>query len=366
MITLKIDNQAVTVEANTTILAAAQRLGISIPTMCFLPELTPSTSCMVCLVAIQGQTSLVPSCGTLAEEGMEVRTNTPEVLSARKHAVSLLLSEHTGDCLAPCQRACAQNINIPLMIRHIQAGDFNQALATIALATDPLDPSLCNACKQPCEIVCRRHLHDEPIAIAQLIRAAQTHATQKPLPSRNDRSNNTKPRFCSVIRQISPEEVSAFSQHASSDKRTHPQNPSQGFSPEEARRESLRCLHCDCRKQDACHLRSQADINQAKQFAFAGERTPYTQHVFEDYIYEPGKCIKCGICTKLCEQAKVLSGFTFFNRGFDIRMGVPFNRFENSELKTVLKACIEKCPTGALCWNDDCKGAINRAPTGDD
>ncbi len=352
MITLKIDNQAVTVEPNTTILAAAARLGIAIPTMCFSQELTPSTSCMVCLVAISGQTSLVPSCGALAEEGMEIRTNTPEVLSARKHAVSLLLSEHTGDCLAPCQRACAQNINIPLVIRHIQKGNFNQALATIALATDPLNTSLCDECKKPCETVCRRHLHDKPIAIAQLIRAAQTHATLKPQPPRNDCPPKTKPGFNSVIRKISPEEVTAFCQHASPDKRTQPQNPSQGFSPEEARRESLRCLHCDCRKQDACHLRNQADNHHAKQFAFAGERTPYTQHVFEDYIYEPGKCIKCGICTKLCEQAGVLSGFTFFHRGFDIRMGVPFQRFENSELKTVLKACIEKCPTGALCWND--------------
>ncbi|MCK5241255.1 (2Fe-2S)-binding protein [bacterium] len=352
MITLKIDNQAVTVEPNTTVLAAAQSLGISIPTLCFVQELTPSSSCMVCLVAIQGQTTLVPSCSALAEEGMEVRTNTPEVLSARKHAVSLLLSEHTGDCLAPCQRACAQNLNIPLVIRHIQAGDFNQALATIALSTDTWDTSLCDECKQPCETVCRRHLHDQPIAIAQLIRAAQTHATQKPQLPQNNRSPKTKPGFSSSIRKISPEEIMVFSQHASPDQRTQPQNPSSGFTPEEARRESLRCLHCDCRKQDACGLRSQADKHLAKQFAFAGERIPYTQHVFKDYIYEPGKCIKCGICTKLCEQAKVLSGFTFFNRGFDIRMGVPFDRFENDELQRVLKVCIEKCPTGALCWND--------------
>jgi predicted molibdopterin-dependent oxidoreductase YjgC len=349
MITLNIDKQTVTVEPGTTILTAAQQMGISIPTMCFVKELKPNSSCLVCLVSVQGQSTLVPACSAFVEEGMSVLTSTPEVVLARKQAVELLLSEHTGDCLAPCQKACPKNINIPLMIRALQEYDFNQALEIIAMVTDPSDASLCDTCKKQCESVCRRKAIDQPVAIADLIRAAQVHATITPTQSE---TLFDKKRFGSVIRQITPDEINVFYQNASQQPRTSLQNDVQGFTQAQAVQESLRCLHCDCRKQDNCSLRDQADAIQAKQITFSGERTAYTQHVFTEYIYEPGKCIKCGICTKVCEKAGVPAGFTFYHRGFDLKISVPFDQFENTALKSALKECITQCPTGALCWKD--------------
>ncbi|MBN1594420.1 (2Fe-2S)-binding protein [candidate division FCPU426 bacterium] len=352
MITLTIDNQHITVEPGTTLLATAQRLGIAIPTLCFLSGTAPFSSCMVCLVAVSGQPHLIPSCTALAEEGMVVQTNTPEVLAARKNAVALLLSEHTGDCLAPCQRACPHNLNIPMLIRHLQKQDFNAALETLAQAADPADLSLCERCRKPCETVCRRHLQDEAVAIADLIKAAQAFAVRKPAPPRMPAGPKKPARFCSVIRQIRPEEVAVFSRQASPRARVQPRHPSAGFTPEQAVQESFRCLHCDCRKQDSCQLRDRADQLEARQMTFAGARPPYAQQVAAAYLYEPGKCIKCGICVGVCEQAGVPAGFTFIHRGFNTKITVPFDRFENQELDAVLQVCIDLCPTGALCRND--------------
>lgn len=349
MLTLTIDNQSIQVAPGTTILTAAQSLGIAIPTLCFLSEFKPATSCLVCLVAIQGQTTLVPACGALVEEGMVVLTTTPEVITARKNSLALLLSEHAGDCLAPCQLACPQNINIPLLLRHIQTRNFNQALTTLALTTAPTNTTLCATCKKPCETVCRRRRHDESVAIALLVHSAQNHAIVIPPYILNNHTPKGKPRSHSMLRHISAEELLIFIKPASPKPSRLPLNTEQGFTAEEAQQESLRCLHCDCRKQAQCRLRDQTAALQAEQTVFPGERLPYTQQVYQNYIYEPGKCIKCGICTQLCERAQVPSGFTFFKRGFATRISVPFDQFENPELLAVIDICIAKCPTGALC-----------------
>lgn len=67
---LIIDNQEVEIEPGSTILDAARKLGIEIPTLCFRDDCEPSTSCMVCVVNVNGK--LVPSCATIARDGMEV------------------------------------------------------------------------------------------------------------------------------------------------------------------------------------------------------------------------------------------------------------------------------------------------------
>ena len=124
MIKLTIDNQSVEVAENgATILDAARKLGIEIPTMCWVKEFAPSTSfCMVCIVRINGSQSLVPSCATKAVEGMQVESNTEVINAARRTAVELLLSDHAGDCMGPCQIGCPAEMEIPLMIRQIIAG----------------------------------------------------------------------------------------------------------------------------------------------------------------------------------------------------------------------------------------------------
>jgi NADH dehydrogenase/NADH:ubiquinone oxidoreductase subunit G len=100
---LRIDNRDVEVPEGATILEAARRAGIAIPTLCHLEGLPPSTSCMVCVVKVRRPDRLVPSCGAPAEDGMVVESETDEVREARRDALELLLSDHLGDCEAPCR-----------------------------------------------------------------------------------------------------------------------------------------------------------------------------------------------------------------------------------------------------------------------
>ena len=105
MIKLKIDNKEIEVEKGTTILSAANKLGIDIPTMCFKEGHHNHPSCMVCLVKDDQSGNLVPSCAMPVAEGMEIITNDEEVINSRREALELLLSDHAGDCEAPCQIA---------------------------------------------------------------------------------------------------------------------------------------------------------------------------------------------------------------------------------------------------------------------
>lgn len=98
MVTLTIDDQEVQVEEGKTVLEVAGQLGIEIPTLCYHEGLTPYTACRLCLVEVtdRGGRKLTASCGYPVEEGMVVRTNTPEVLEARRMIVELLLARCPG------------------------------------------------------------------------------------------------------------------------------------------------------------------------------------------------------------------------------------------------------------------------------
>ncbi|MEN6306717.1 MAG: 2Fe-2S iron-sulfur cluster-binding protein [Anaerohalosphaeraceae bacterium] len=168
-IQLTIDGRPVEVPRGTTVLQAAEKLGILIPTMCFKSGCTPSTSCMVCMVAIEGSGALIPSCGAVALEGMRIRTDIPQVAAARQSAIALLLSEHAGDCQGPCQRGCPAEMDIPQMLRQIASGQLDQAIATIK-ADIALPAILGRICPAPCEKVCRRAGHDAAVSICLLKR----------------------------------------------------------------------------------------------------------------------------------------------------------------------------------------------------
>jgi len=65
-------------------------------------------------------------------------------------------------------------------------------------------------------------------------------------------------------------------------------------------------------------------------------------------IYEPGKCIRCGLCIQVCARAKEELGLTFIGRGFDVVVGVPFDRPLAEGLRKAAAECAAACPTGAL------------------
>src|SRR6056297_1588500 len=109
MVTVTIDGQKVEVEEGSKILDAAKKLDIDIPTLCYLEGINEPAACRVCVVDIEGERDLQPACEYQVKEGLVVRTNTPEVLNARKTVVELLLSDHPFDCLT-----CAANQNCEL------------------------------------------------------------------------------------------------------------------------------------------------------------------------------------------------------------------------------------------------------------
>jgi len=171
MVTLTIDGQRVSVEPGTTVLAAAQWLGIRIPTMCHVPGIEPAASCFVCAVQIEGRRTLSPACAMPAAEGMVVATNSPDVRAARKMAIELLLSDHAGECVAPCAARCPAGLDIPGFVYGLAAGDHRRAIEVIA-GRLALPGSLGRVCPRLCEQQCRRCDLDQGLAIGALHRYA--------------------------------------------------------------------------------------------------------------------------------------------------------------------------------------------------
>ena len=98
MATVTINGKEITVEDGTLILDAARQAGFEIPTFCYQAELSRLGSCRMCLVEIEGQRKLQPSCVTPVMHGMNIWTDSPSVVSAREAMLEFLLSNHALDC----------------------------------------------------------------------------------------------------------------------------------------------------------------------------------------------------------------------------------------------------------------------------
>jgi iron-only hydrogenase group A len=109
MINLSINDTPVSVPAGTTVLEAAKKLKINIPTLCNHADLCVAGNCRVCMVEMTGARTLIAACAMPVSEGMHIHTNTLKVRNARKHIVELLLSEHRADCTK-----CYKNQNCEL------------------------------------------------------------------------------------------------------------------------------------------------------------------------------------------------------------------------------------------------------------
>ena len=514
---LVIDNRDVVVNDGTTVLEAAEKLGIEIPTMCFLKGYTACTSCMICIVKVAGIESFVPACGTIATDGMRVETYSEEIHQARKAALELLLSDHLGDCMGPCQTICPANMDIPLMIRQIKAGRLSDAIITVKRDI-ALPAILGRICPAPCENGCRRAKFDNAVSICLLKRyvadvdlfsanpylpecspkkdkrvaiigagpaglSAAYYLSQKgysctiydenekpggklrcpecskKLPAeildkeiaiikllgaefscqtkidstsfenlrqkfdavfvaagklKPDNSiftsletntgdikiNNayqtnitgvfaggdaiskrklavrsaadgkkaavaiddflsgrdvTDPqkKFNNRIGKLLDGEIDNFMLSADYSARLSPAKKSEGFTENQAKQESARCLHCDCRKIENCELRKLSQQYQAAQNKYKGQRNLFTQQIqHPSIVYEPGKCIKCGLCIQITSKAKEKLGLTFIGRGFDVKVAVPFNKTIAQGLTQIGHKCVEACPTAALALKD--------------
>src|SRR6056297_2715894 len=118
---ITIDNITTEVEAGTTVLEAARKVKVDIPTLCYLEGMEPLGACRMCVVEVEGAKNLVASCSTPVRDGMVVKTNSARVRNARRTVLELLLSEHEGDCQL-CERGedCElQKLANQLGVKHI-------------------------------------------------------------------------------------------------------------------------------------------------------------------------------------------------------------------------------------------------------
>ncbi len=108
-VTATINGQEIKVPLGTTILAAAQEIGVRIPTLCHHPDLCVAGVCRVCVVEVEGQRTLQAACAFPITSPIKVLTHTRKVRQSRRHVIDLLLSEHYGQCYA-----CGRNNNCEL------------------------------------------------------------------------------------------------------------------------------------------------------------------------------------------------------------------------------------------------------------
>jgi ferredoxin len=518
MIKLTIDNTPVEVAEGTTVMQAAAVLGIEIPAMCYREGHSCHPSCMVCMVKDAGRGNFFPSCAMPVTEGMNIVATSEEVSDIRREALELLLSDHVGDCEAPCTLTCPAGMDIPLMNRLIANGEFDKSLQFVREEI-ALPLILGYICPAPCEKACRRKPIDGAVSICLLKRFTASDAKR--------RSTNLLPEVvktgkkiavigtgpaglsaafyvlrsgheCTLFdknelpggamrynipeeklpREILEAEIEGIRQMGAvfkmnttitpeffekdviqkfdavilatgnrnnqpvedfgligdwgteiADKKTfktlrpgvfacgnmireyemavrasaqgriaatevgiylgihtavkkihfnsafgHLSKPEQeeylkesvpgapvepeggfiaGFHTEQAIAEAKRCLHCDCRKPVSCKLRMYADEYGVNRKRHLGpERKNLTKSVHHDLIvYEPEKCIRCGLCVEISAKEESL-GLTYFGRGFDVRISVPFSETIAEALKKTAAACVEACPTGAMAFKN--------------
>ena len=165
MVTLTINGQTVQVPAGTTILEAAEKAGIKIPTLCYLKDINKIAACRMCVVEVEGSDRLAAACDTPVEEGLVVHTNTPKVRKARRVNMELLLSQHASYC-STCIRSgncplqkLANDLNIHEMPYHVHVarGYTDTSTPLVRQASKCIK---CMRCVQICDKVQGMHVWD--------------------------------------------------------------------------------------------------------------------------------------------------------------------------------------------------------------
>ena len=171
LVTITLNGQEVEVGEGSTILDAARAHGVDIPTLCHDEQLEPFASCWLCAVKLEGMKRYVPSCGTKVVPGMKVWTDTEDVHAVRRMALELLLSNHRGDCIAPCKAACPAGVDVQGYIALIAQRQY-RAATKLVKEVNPFPLTIGRVCTRPCEGECRRNAIDGPVGIDYLKRFA--------------------------------------------------------------------------------------------------------------------------------------------------------------------------------------------------
>lgn len=168
-ININIDGKEIRSFSDLTILEIARENGIEIPSLCHNEKIKNYGSCGICVVEVAGNPRLVRACSTLAHNGMIISTKSDRVKASRKTTLELLLSDHTGDCKAPCSNGCPGRVDVQGYVGLIANKAYDEALQLIKEQL-PFPASIGRVCPHPCQTACRRTLVEEPISIAWLKR----------------------------------------------------------------------------------------------------------------------------------------------------------------------------------------------------
>lgn len=519
MIKIQINGQEIETHENTPILTIAREHGINIPTLCFLENYKPFTSCMLCVVENKKTGDLLPSCSAYAQDGMILETENQQVQKARKIALEFLLSEHIGDCYAPCTLGCSSKTDIPLILSQIQQGKIEEAVITLKQYI-PIPGIISRICSAPCEKTCHRARVNGAVSIATLEKYLADYSLAQKTPDipkckpynnkkiaiigsgpmglssayylqlegykctifdKNDKLGGmlrygvsqeilpheilnkeiaylkhldvdfslktevgkdialeslrenfdaiiiatgkfdeeqkelfgvdttnlgvkihpqtfqtskdgifagggalhfrhmaiksvadgrfivsainkyfgindlapTPPKFKVIIGKMNETEKKNFIQDSPSISPVKPVKDNQ-YSQPEAKTEASRCFHCDCDKLHTCKLKIFSEQYGANPRKYKRSEN-HTYKKFSNHpeiAFEPGKCIKCGICIQLCKKEKEPIGLTFEGRGIETVVTVSLNETLEKGLQHIAKACVEQCPVGALMFKD--------------
>lgn len=154
-VSLVIDGKSIHADAGTTILEAARKSGIEIPTLCYHSRLRPLGHCRLCVVEVEGVAAPVTSCDNEVQEGMVVTTSTPQLEAIRKEIITLMLRNHPyEDCLTcekggACdlqERAYSFQVELPALIRALPVTHDDNPY----IVRDEAKCVLCGRCLQVC------------------------------------------------------------------------------------------------------------------------------------------------------------------------------------------------------------------------
>jgi len=161
MITIEVNGRSIPAEKGEMLLTSLRRAGVNVPTLCHVDGLSPTGACRMCVVEVEGQRGLVPSCAFPAADGMKIRTHSPRAVNARKTIVELLLANHPDDCLY-----CTRNGNCQLQTLAEELGVRQRRFAgsrtrhqldtsSPSIIRDPAKCILCGKCVRVCEEIQR-------------------------------------------------------------------------------------------------------------------------------------------------------------------------------------------------------------------
>jgi predicted molibdopterin-dependent oxidoreductase YjgC len=349
---IKIDNTEVEFYKDETILDCARRAGVDVPTLCHRDGVEHYSSCMVCMVRVKETNAFVPSCSALAQEGMDIDASGDEVVRMRHEALNLLLSEHRAECEAPCRIVCPAGYNIPLMNRLLSASKFEEAAELISSETGGNELK-CIRCKAFCENACRRKKIDEPVSIRNIriflsMNKTNTTDVKTSVPAS---AAAVRTRFSSRTGRLDESEQREWLKECPENVIRHREITDLTTATEEA--ES--CMHCDCRAAGDCRLRELAEKFGLKDPGGKIANAPVAKKINRKagLIFEHAKCIKCGLCVRICNDSTTEPAPCFINRGFVTVISEPLTGDFDDILPPVAEKCIAICPTGALARFED-------------